>query len=108
MFYRQRVESAVRRSAKVDANHSLIVGALRACGATVQSLAAIGGGCPDLLVGHRGRIHLFEIKDGSKPPSARKLTPDQETWHAAWRGAPVLVIESVEQAITALVDKPCN
>ncbi len=92
----------MRRAAKVDANQSLIVGALLSCGASVQSLASTGKGCPDLLVGHRGRNLLMEIKDGAKVPSARKLTPDQVEWHQQWRGQ-VIVIENVEQAVAALV-----
>lgn len=95
----------MRRAAKVDANHSAIVGALRACGASVQSLAAVGQGCPDLLVAHRGRNLLIEVKDGSKVPSARKLTPDQTEWHSAWR-AKVVVVETVEQAVAALTKEP--
>jgi hypothetical protein len=91
----------VRRAAKVDANHSLIVGALISCGATVQSLAVIGKGCPDILIGWKGSNYLVEIKDGSKPPSKRELNPDQCKWHANWRGH-VMVIESVEQALAML------
>lgn len=92
----------MRRAAKVDANQALIVGALRACGAAVQSLAAVGKGCPDLLVGFKGRNLLMEVKDGRKPPSDRKLTPDQIEWHTAWAGQ-VVVVENVEQALAALV-----
>ena len=92
----------MRRAAKVDANQALIVGALRACGATVQILAAVGKGCPDLLVGFKGRNLLMEVKDGRRPPSERKLTPDQIEWHAAWAGQ-VVVVENVEQALAALV-----
>lgn len=95
----------MRRAAKTDANQAAIVGGLRACGATVQSLAAIGKGCPDILVGHRGRNFLMEIKDGNKLPSARKLTPDQIEWHAAWKGV-VITVNSVEEAIAVLIDKP--
>lgn len=76
----------MRRAAKVDANHAAIVSLLRRMGATVQSLAAVGKGCPDILVGLRGQNYLIEIKDGAKPPSKRRLTPEQETWHASWRG----------------------
>ncbi len=93
----------MRRAARVDANHALIVAGLRACGATVQSLAAVGDGCPDIVVGHRGRNLLMEIKDGSRVPSERKLTTDQVKWHADWRGT-VVVVLNVEQAIAALVD----
>jgi hypothetical protein len=95
----------MRRAARVDSNHAVIVGGLRACGATVQSLASVGAGCPDLLVGHRGRNLLIEIKDGRRSPSKRSLTPDQVTWHRDWNGA-VIVVESVEQAVAALATIP--
>lgn len=91
----------MRRAARVDDNHPQIVDALRGIGATVQSLATVGKGCPDLLVGYRGINLLLEIKDGSKPPSARRLTPDEEAWHATWRG-PVAVVESVDEALRAI------
>jgi hypothetical protein len=60
---------------------------------------------PDLLVKVPGtdRLILVEVKDGAKRPSARKLTPDQERWHAEWDGAPVYVVEDIEQAVAVLV-----
>tara|TARA_A100001391_G_scaffold176590_1_gene139858 strand:- start:3816 stop:4097 length:282 start_codon:yes stop_codon:yes gene_type:complete len=91
----------MRRAAKVDANQAEIVEALRMIGASVQPLHAVGQGCPDLLVGWRGIVSLLEVKDGSKPPSARKLTEDQVKWHTEWRGQ-VAVVENVEQAIEAI------
>jgi hypothetical protein len=91
----------MRRSAKVDSNQSEIVAALRKAGAHVQSLAAIGKGCPDLLVSHRGRWHAMEIKDPAKPPSARKLTEDQVAWHREAQG-PVWVVTTPEEAIMCL------
>jgi len=92
----------MRRSAKIDANQNDIVNALRRAGATVQSLAANGQGVPDLLVGFKGQTFLFEVKDGAKPASARKLTPDQVEWHKAWRGGPLVVVESAEQALSVV------
>lgn len=92
----------MRRAARVDANQSAIVAALRKCGCRVESLAAVGNGIPDLLVMRGFRLFLLEIKDGSKVPSARKLTPDQVKWHAEWAGAPLAVVETVEQALAAL------
>lgn len=89
----------MRRRGRVDANQREIVAALRKLGATVQSLADVGRGCPDLLVGFRGRTYLMEVKDGAKRLSARALTPDEEAWVAAWKGSPVFVVESIEQAI---------
>ena len=86
------------RAAKVDANQSEIVFALRGVGATVQHLHAVGKGCPDLLVGYRNQNILMEVKDGAKPPSGRKLTPDQVEWHGSWRGT-VCVVKSVDEAL---------
>lgn len=93
----------MRRAAKVDDNQGDIVDALRAVGCTVQPLHAVGKGCPDLLIGSpfsRANL-LLEVKDGSKPPSARKLTRDQVLWHDAWRGQ-VAVVTSVKEALEAV------
>ena len=92
----------MRRAAKVDANQAAIVGAMRACGAKVQSLAAIGGGVPDLLVLHRGVLRLVEVKDGSRPASRRKLTPAQLEWHKDW---PVQIVKDVEEAVALMAGR---
>jgi len=89
----------MRRASKVDANQAEIVAALRGVGCSVQPLHAVGGGVPDLLVGFRGMNLLVEVKDGSKRPSARRLTPDQERWHDSWRGT-VAVVKDVPEALT--------
>lgn len=92
----------MRRAAKVDANQEQIVAALRAVGATVQTLAAVGKGVPDLLVGYQGKTLLLEVKDGRRPPSERRLTEDQLAWHGAWRGGPLAVVDGVDAALRAL------
>ena len=91
----------MRRAAKVDDNQAEIVAGLRRVGATVQPLHAVGFGCPDILVGFRGTNKLMEIKDGSKPPSKRKLTPDQVKWHKIWRGQ-VAVVNDLAEALRVL------
>ena len=91
----------MRRAARVDANQREVVAALRGAGATVQPLHAVGEGCPDLLVGKDGKNWLIEVKDGNKPPSAQKLTPQQEIWHRDWRGHRV-VVNSPEAALGAI------
>lgn len=91
----------MRRAAKVDANQDAIVQALRAAGASVQSIAAVGKGVPDLLVGFRGLNWLVECKDGAKPPSARELTEDQQKWLRNWRGR-VAVVLSPDDALRAI------
>jgi hypothetical protein len=89
----------MRRAARVDSNQGEIVDALRAVGASVQSLAAIGKGCPDLLVGYNGFTFLIEIKDPSKPKSDIQLTPDQKHWHHHWYGTSVAVVYGIEGAL---------
>jgi Holliday junction resolvase len=87
---------------RVDANQAQIVHALRQCGCTVQSLASIGKGCPDLLVGCRGDLYLMELKDGAKSPSKRRLTDYESEWIADWEGGPVYIVESIEDALRAV------
>lgn len=91
----------MRRAARIDKNHEQIVDALRQAGASVQSLAATGKGCPDLLVGYQGINYLMEVKDGNKVPSAQKLTIDQEHWHSVWRGS-VHIVKSTNEALQIL------
>jgi Holliday junction resolvase len=90
------------RAAKIDANHEQVVSALRAAGASVQSLAGVGKGVPDLLVGFQGKTLLMEVKDGRKTPSERRLTEDQVRWHGAWRGGPLAVVDGVDAALRML------
>lgn len=91
----------MRRAAKVDRNQPEIVEALRQAGATVQSLHAVGEGCPDLLVGFRGVNYTLEVKDGNKPPSRRELTPEQVKWHGGWNGR-VSVVADISAALAAI------
>lgn len=92
----------MRRAAKVDSNHGAIVDALRAVGCSVQSLARLGDGVPDLLVGRNGRTWLLEVKDGARRPNEKVLTPRQAEWWARWRGSPPLRVESVADALAAV------
>jgi Holliday junction resolvase len=89
----------MRRASRVDANQDQIVNVLRAYGATVQSLATVGNGCPDLLVGYQGKTLLMEIKDGNKMPSKKKLNDLQTNWHANWRGGALALVDNPESAI---------
>ncbi|ADO14413.1 endonuclease [Acinetobacter phage AB1] len=98
------IEKTPMRAAKIDANQPEIVAALRKIGCTVQILSSVGKGCPDILVGYRGKNFLLEIKDGAKPVSAQKLTPDQIEWHDLWNGQ-VNVVNCVDQAIQVVT---CN
>ncbi len=92
----------MRRAAKVDANQTQVVTALRAAGAVVHSLAAVGNGVPDLLVAFRGQTILMEVKDGAKIPSKQKLTPDQVDFHREWIGGSLSVVDGPDAALRAL------
>lgn len=82
-----------RRAAKIDANQNEIVDALRALGCTVQSLAEVGDGCPDLLVGVEHVDFILEVKIPGEELNAR-----QTKWHREWNGR-AHVVWTVDQAL---------
>jgi DnaJ-domain-containing protein 1 len=96
------VGEKMRKAARTDRNQAEIAAALRTVGASVQSLAAMGNGVPDLLVGFRRATYLLEVKDGNLKPSARELTPDQIAWHLGWNGGACVVVNSVGEALAAI------
>ncbi|MCP5007959.1 MAG: hypothetical protein GY941_29095 [Planctomycetes bacterium] len=72
-------------------------------GCTVAVTSAAGNGFPDIVVGRTDitgerKNWLIEIKDGNKPPSERKLTPDQVKFHSQWRGQ-IAVVKSLDEAL---------
>ena len=78
---------------KPDANQAEIVRALEAAGAVVIDLHAVGGGCPDLMVGFRGRNYCLEVKTATG-----KLRPDQQEFFDTWAGQ-AAVVRTVEAAL---------
>ena len=95
------------RPATKDETHVAIVAALVAAGCSVIELHAVGGGCPDVLVGCRGYNYLLEIKTpGWETRSMGKLKAKvharQAAVRAGWRGWPIDVVESVAQAFAAV------
>jgi Holliday junction resolvase len=86
------------RAYRVDANQREIVAVLRTAGYSVQHLHKVGEGCPDLLVGGNGVNVLLEVKDGEKPLSDQKLTPQQVIWHRIWQGQ-CTVVNNANEAL---------
>lgn len=82
----------MRRAARRDEVEAEIVEVLRAAGCSVTFLN--GRDCPDLLVGIRGQNLLVENKTGKA-----KLRPGQERFRSTWRGAPVVILRSVDDAL---------
>lgn len=91
----------MRRAAKVDRNQAEIVAALRKAGCSVQSLAKLGQGVPDLLVGRAGRNWLFEVKNPDQPKAKQALKPEQIEWRNSWCGQ-VCVVRSIEDCLIAM------
>jgi len=103
----------MRYAKRTDANHETLVRALRLClgkEGTVLDLSGAGRGTPDIMVGTVlpdgiARNFLFEIKDGAKCPSRKRLTPPQERFHGAWMGH-VDVVESAAEAMAVIHARP--
>jgi Holliday junction resolvase len=86
----------MRRAAKIDGNHADIVRALRKVGCSVLSLAQIGKGAPDILLGYKGKNVLLEVKRGKG-----KLNDQQQEFKREWRGE-LCVVRSVDEALLVL------
>jgi len=99
----KRLAYAKRR----DLNEPEIVEGLRACGLTVVRMDSI-----DLLIGGmiRGRVdtRLIEVKDGNRPPSARRLTEEEVRFISEWNGPTPWVVRSVDEALCLIGRKPCR
>ena len=92
------------RICRVDANQKEIVNGLRKCGVSVTPTHMVGDGFVDIVCGWQGRNFLFEIKDGTKPSSARALTTAESKWHIEWRGQ-VHVIYTADDALDVIMGK---
>jgi hypothetical protein len=89
----------VRRAARIDRIHKDIVKVFREMGCSVTSLAAVGKGVPDLLVGIGNRNLLVEVKSGHK----KHLTEDQVIFRDQWHGQHA-VVHDVEEAISLVLE----
>ena len=90
----------MRKRGRIDGNHVEIVAALRQVGAFVQSIAAIGNGCPDLLVAYHGRVFLVEVK-----AAGGRLTADEAAWIGECErigGVSVYLVRGVDDALRAV------
>lgn len=97
----------MRVRARIDRNQPEIVSGLRKAGVVVHCTHQLGGGFPDLFCNYRGRIFGFEVKDPKQPPSARKLTDDEQAFHDNWNrsGQTIYTIHSAEEAINIMVEQ---
>jgi Holliday junction resolvase len=84
------------RAARIDVNQPIIVKAFRGLGWKVAHTHMVGKGFPDIVCSKAGTTILVEIKDGSKPPSAQKLTAPEQEFHSMWEGA-LYIVASVDE-----------
>ena len=80
---------------QVDSNQKAIVDALRKIGCSVFVASTVGKGFPDLVVGKQGETFLVECK-----VKKGRLTPAQEDFQSLWRGGKVIIVRSVEDALS--------
>ena len=74
-----------------DTTEPAIVKALRAIGCFVLQCDH-----PDLIVGYRQRTFLLEVKS---PQKRTRLQPSQVDLFERWRGGPLAIVCSVEEAL---------
>mgnify|MGYP003635522612 FL=1 len=88
-----------------DLNQPEIVAALRKMGAAVFITTCVKEFC-DLVVGYNGVWTLLEVKDGSKPPSQRLLTPRElkAVKTANLVGCQIYVVNNIDEAINVIFD----
>ena len=86
-----------RRAAKVDANQPEIVAAFRKLGCSVLIISQLKN-CCDVFISKGGVTVAVEIKDGTLPPSKRKLTEGEERFSREWKGD-YCVVESIQDAV---------
>lgn len=90
----------MRRAARRDDNEREIIDALKKAGAYVKQIN--DDGSFDLLVWFNNKCLLLEVKDGKKPPSARKLTEAEQKFHDEYPGDNLFIVNSVEEALSLL------
>ena len=83
---------------KKDANHDEIFKAIRKI-APAKDLSAAGYGVPDGIAWVGGGWHFFDVKNPDTSYGKRGLNPIQKKWATDWRGGPVFLIYTVDQAV---------
>lgn len=84
-----------RRANRRDSNHRDIIAEFERLGWSVLDIADLKN-CCDLIVAKFGHTMAIEVKDGAKPPSARKLTSGEESFRDRWLGNYKIVINELD------------
>lgn len=96
----------MRRAARTDSNHQEITKAFRALGFSVLDIHILKN-CGDIIIAKNRKTAIVEIKDGNKPPSARKLTKGESCFKTSWNGDYFVVtcLDDVEEVAKKIA---CN
>lgn len=87
----------MKYGAKKDANHNEIFAELRKhC--YVLDVSAAGSGLPDGIICIDGKLYLFDVKNPKTGYGRRGLNAVQKKWVEQWKGIPVYLIYTVEEA----------
>lgn len=77
-----------------DANHGELAKVFEDLGCSVADTSAAGFGFPDIVLGLIGQTHLVEIKDADG-----QLSASQKRFIRDWRGSPIVVVQTIPEAI---------
>ena len=87
----------MRRAARQDGNHGIIVGYFEKFGCSVLNIHQLKE-CGDVVVAKNKKTAIVEIKDPSRPTSKRKLTVGESKFAKGWQGI-YMVVEDLEDVI---------
>ena len=95
----------MRRANRRDANHREVINEFERLGWSVLDIADLKN-CCDIVASIDGMTVCVEIKDGSKPPSQRKLTSGEEAFRDRWKGKwyKVETLEDVNNINKSFID----
>lgn len=90
-------QATMKYGAKKDANHADVFDEMRKhC--PVYDLSVVGRGVPDGVAWAGGQWRLFDVKNPKTGYGRRGLNPIQKKWLEQWKGGPVYLIYTVEEA----------
>ena len=81
---------------RTDLNHAQVINGLRQAGMAAHSIASVGDGVPDILVGFRGICVVLEVKRYKEEPNQK-----EKDFAARWPG-PYAIVNTPEEAILAV------
>lgn len=88
----------MRTAARKDDNHNEVIKAFNSLGWSDLDISQLKN-CCDAFISKSGVTVAIEIKDGSKPPSQRKLTPGEVKFKNRWKGK-YEIIQSIDDVLT--------